>query len=120
MADLFRKGQQRPGPNSLVGIGMAVAVAWFFVGVWTLNTLGLRYPTENGEAQLTPSGTLMVIFIVLGAIAVFVVGSWLFPGLELLEAGSNTRARRFRLAIVAFLGGILSSLAATVVYELIR
>jgi hypothetical protein len=120
MADLFSKGWQRPGPNALVGIGMAAAAGLFFVGVWTLNTLGLQHRTESGERQLASAGILIVLLIVLGAIGVFVVGNWLFPGLELLEAGSNTRARRFRLAIVTFLGGILSSLAATVVYELIR
>jgi hypothetical protein len=120
LADLFSKGRQLPGPNTLVGIGMATAVGVVFVGVWIVNTLGLRHQTGNGEAQLAPGGVVMVLVIALGTIGVFVVGNWLFPGLELLEAGANTRARRFRFAIVTFLGGILSSLAATVVYELVR
>jgi hypothetical protein len=120
LADLFSKGRQLPGPNTLVVIGMAGAAGLVFVGVWALNALGLQYRTESGETQLAPVGIPIILIIVLGAIGVFVVGNWLFPGLELLEAGANTRARRFRFAIVTFLGGILSSLAATVVYELIR
>jgi H+/Cl- antiporter ClcA len=120
LADLFDRGYQRPGPGTLIGIGIAAAVAWVSVGVWIVNKLDLRHRTASGEAELEPGGIAMVLGIVLGGIGVFVVGNWLFPGLELLEAGQNTRARRFRFATVTFLVGILSSLAATVVYELIR
>jgi hypothetical protein len=120
LAELFTKGRQRPGPNALVGIGLAVAAALVFVGVWIVNTLGLQDDPGVVERRVTPVGFLMLLLTALGTFAVFLVGNWLFPGLELLEVGSNTRARRFRLAIVALLGGILSSLAATVVYELIR
>jgi len=112
--DLLRKGRQPLRANTIQILLVLSAVA-LATGVGLVTRAIERYPTE-----LSPTGSALVILSILVAIGIVLGGIWLFPGLELLEPGSPTRARRFRFAILAFVVSILSSLVAAMIYDVAR
>lgn len=110
---VFNRGRQHLSPNALAGIALILVIAMVAGGVIALRLLGMMDAT--GEAS--PVAGVALLLLVPGGVGVFYGVNWLFPALELISVGSHTRARRFRLAIVAFVASVLASLAATIIYE---
>jgi hypothetical protein len=111
---VFDRGRQYLSPNALAGIALAFSTAVVVAGVFVLRALGLMGATAFSV------GGLVLLLLVFGAVGLPYGVNWLFPALELISVGSHTRARRFRLAIFAFVVSVVSSLAATLIYEVVR
>jgi hypothetical protein len=115
LEELLRKGKQRIGNDSIQGgIFILVLVLTTLAGVSILGAID-----RNGQ-QIdvdTPAEYVILLLTVVGGIGSVYAVSWLLPDLQLLRPGERTRLRRFRLAVMAFVGSLIVSIMATVIYE---
>jgi hypothetical protein len=114
LEDVLRRGRQRPrSSDAIFGLVLLVSVSIVFLGVFLW---GAFHPTGSQGIETPAEGVwfLLTLFVALGSsLAIF----WLLPGLQLLRPGEPTRLRRFRLAVMAFVGSLIVSIVATVIYE---
>jgi hypothetical protein len=109
--ELLRRGRRRPGEE---GVKVLAVLALFGVTAAGARTLTALQGSRAGEGAAGVIGILAILLLALGGCFGTV---WLLPGLELLEPGARTLARRFRGATIAFVLGVLGSLAATWIYD---
>jgi hypothetical protein len=114
LEDVLRRGRQRPGSNNaLLGLALLFCVSIGFLSVFLWRAF---HPTSP-QGINTPVETAWLLVTLLGAIGPFVAMVWLLPPLQLLRPGEPTRLRRFRLAVMAFVGSLIVSIVATVIYD---
>jgi hypothetical protein len=112
--DLLSKGRQPLGEQSIQGIAVIALFGMVIAGARTMVAL------QGPRAGAGVGGALgILVILVLGFSVLFGI-AWLFPALELLEPGVPTRAKRFRVASIAFALSVLSSLAAALIYEALK
>jgi hypothetical protein len=112
--ELLRRGRQRLTVNNIGGLLVLSALVVVFGGGMLIQVV------EGNPASLSRTATAFLVVVILVAVAMVPAGLWLFPGLELLGPGNQTRARRFRFGIVAFVISIASSLGAALIYDLVK
>jgi hypothetical protein len=117
LEELLRRGAQRPrSDETLLGVGIGVCFATLFIGIFVWRTFD---PTERIVID-TPIEYLYLILILFGSVGSLLAVLWLMPGLQLLKPGEPTRLRRFRLTVMAFVGSLIASIVATVIYEVVQ
>jgi hypothetical protein len=115
LEEVLQRGRQRPGSNNAIpGIAFLSCFSIVLLSVFLLRAfrttssqIGIDTPAEYAWLFLTLFAAIGSIFAIL----------WLLPPLQLLRPGEPTRLRRFRLAVMAFVGSLIVSIAATVIYE---
>jgi hypothetical protein len=112
--DLLRRGAQRLTKRTIEGILVLSAFAL------PIGVAGAIQLIEGNPRTYSTTGSVVAVSAVLVAVGMAAGGIWLFPSLELLQPGTQTRVRRFRLAIVAFVASIVSSLAAGLIYDVVK
>jgi hypothetical protein len=117
LEELLRRGNQRPGgKNAIGGLAILFCFSIVFIGISIWRTID----QTSGSSEITvdsPAELAALLLIVFGAFGSFYAVLWLLPDLELLRPGEPTRLRRFRLAVMAFVGSLIVSIVATVIYE---
>jgi hypothetical protein len=118
LEELLRRGKQRPSSNNAVGgLGLLLCFTMVFLGVF----IWRAFDTTSSEVGIdTPAEFAALILILFVALGSFAAVLWLLPALQLLRPGEQTRLRRFRVAAMAFVGSLVASIAATVIYEAVR
>jgi hypothetical protein len=118
LEEALGRGKQRPGSNTAVGgLGLLLCLSIVVLGVFLWRVF---YPTGGQIGIDTPAEFAALVLILFGALGSFGAALWLLPALQLLKPGEQTRLRRFRLAVTAFIGSLIVSIAATAIYEAVR
>jgi hypothetical protein len=117
LEELLRRGKQRPASNNSVGgLGLFLCLSIAIFGVIAWSALEPR----DAEGIQTPAEAVALFLTLAGALSSFFVVLWLLPALQLLKPGEQSRWRRFRVAVIAFVGSLITSVIASVLYEAVR
>jgi hypothetical protein len=118
LEELLRKGMQRPaGTNTPTAIGLILA---FGVFIACFNIWRALAGSESMREIDTPIDFVGVVLLLSATLGTVPAVLWLLPELQLLKPGDQPRLRRFRFAAVTFIGGVVTSIIATVIYEAAR